>query len=569
MKHNLIPQWLRIPVALSVVAMTAALAAPATADPLSLQSAPPVVVKTVPVAGSADVDSALTEIRVTFSKPMQDGSWSWSTWGEENYPETTGQPHYLADGRTCVLPVKLKPGKFYATWLNSDKFHNFKDRTDRSAVPYLLTFETAKAGAGGGGSDGAADAFRKRYGLARAGTGGGGSGGAGGGGGGEGAGGASGAGGFGGGGRGGAGADARLKNSAKAPAPAPVPGLTQATVLQHDNGIQTGMESINGSGHAVQFTRPGDARYVEAVQIFASRYGTPEPPNEDFHLYLLNDRQQVLADVPFPYSLIERGDMKWYTLRTPSIEVPEKFTVALAFNPHKTKGIYLAYSGTNGPTCYSLIGLPGDGFEFWKPAEWMVRPSLTTEPTKAKGFQSLADWKAPVAQDPFAGCRIVALGGDKSEGMQSYGGRGPAVRFKPADLLAGVPAGEPLVLNGVRLFASRYGSGYSPETTKFHVQVLDAQGGKLADAAFPYAKLSYRVGWVDLVFDQPVVLKQPGELVTIAFDPEATRTKGVYFHYQTNAPTSHSLAGRAGDGFKELSDREWMMRACFAKPPGS
>jgi hypothetical protein len=153
--------------------------------------------------------------------------------------------------------------------------------------------------------------------------------------------------------------------------------------------------------------------------------------------------------------------------------------------------------------------------------------------------------------------------------MRPYGGRGPAVRFKPADHLAGVPAGEPLALKGVRLFASRYGSGYSPETTKFHVQVLDAQGGKLADAAFPYAKLSYRVGWVDLVFDQPVVLKQPGELVTIAFDPEATQTKGVYFHYQKNPPTSHSLAGRVGDELKELPDREWMMRACFAKPPGS
>jgi hypothetical protein len=28
-----------------------------------------------------------------------------------------------------------------------------------------------------------------------------------------------------------------------------------------------------------------------------------------------------------------------------------------------------------------------------------------------------------------------------------------------------------LALKGVRLFASRYGSGYSPETTKFNVQL--------------------------------------------------------------------------------------------------
>jgi hypothetical protein len=110
---------------------------------ISLASAPPVVVRTVPEAGSTGVDVSLTEIRVTFSKPMQDGSWSWSTWGEENFPDMTDKPHYLPDGRTCVLPVKLKPGKFYATWLNSNKFKNFAAADGQPAVPYLLTFQTA------------------------------------------------------------------------------------------------------------------------------------------------------------------------------------------------------------------------------------------------------------------------------------------------------------------------------------------------------------------------------------------------------------------------------------------
>jgi hypothetical protein len=72
---------------------------------LSVKTVAPVVVKTVPEAGATDVDSAITEIRVTFSKPMQDGSWSWV--GKEYLPEIVGQPRYLADGRTCVLTVKL------------------------------------------------------------------------------------------------------------------------------------------------------------------------------------------------------------------------------------------------------------------------------------------------------------------------------------------------------------------------------------------------------------------------------------------------------------------------------
>ena len=127
---------------LSIAATAFVLSQSALVSEISLDSAPPVVIKTVPVAGSENVDPDLTEIQVTFSKSMMDGTWSWSTWSEENFPETAGKPRYLADGRTCVLPVKLQPGKFYATWLNSQKFGNFKDAGGSSAVPYLLTFVT-------------------------------------------------------------------------------------------------------------------------------------------------------------------------------------------------------------------------------------------------------------------------------------------------------------------------------------------------------------------------------------------------------------------------------------------
>jgi hypothetical protein len=127
-----------------VISLT--LAAPVSSpasEPPSPESAPPVVVRTVPTAGTRDVNPGLTELRVTFSKPMQNGSWSWTTWGQEYFPETTGAPRFLGDGCTCVLPVKLLPGRFYATWLNSDRFGNFKDRNGTAAVPYLLSFTTA------------------------------------------------------------------------------------------------------------------------------------------------------------------------------------------------------------------------------------------------------------------------------------------------------------------------------------------------------------------------------------------------------------------------------------------
>ena len=113
-------------------------------DKPSVRTAPPVVVKTVPEAGDMKVDPATTEIQVTFSKKMQNGSWSWSSVSEETTPQTTGKPHYLADGKTCVLPVTLEPGKTYGFWLNSQKFRGFKDAKGQPAIPYLLIFETSK-----------------------------------------------------------------------------------------------------------------------------------------------------------------------------------------------------------------------------------------------------------------------------------------------------------------------------------------------------------------------------------------------------------------------------------------
>jgi len=122
------------------------------AQDVTLQSVPPVVVKTVPEAGTADVDPALAEIKVTFSKDMQDGSWSWCTLSAESFPKMDGKPKYLADKRTCVLPVKLEAGKTYAIWLNSEKFHNFQDADGRPAIPYLLVFRTREAVRPGSGA---------------------------------------------------------------------------------------------------------------------------------------------------------------------------------------------------------------------------------------------------------------------------------------------------------------------------------------------------------------------------------------------------------------------------------
>src|ERR1017187_2747167 len=102
----------------------------------------PVVVKTVPEAGSKDVPPGEYEVKITFSKEMADQSWSWATAWDNSGPDFIGKPHYDADHKTCVVKVKLEPGKTYGWWINSPKFHGFQDTQHHPAIPYLFTFKT-------------------------------------------------------------------------------------------------------------------------------------------------------------------------------------------------------------------------------------------------------------------------------------------------------------------------------------------------------------------------------------------------------------------------------------------
>ena len=109
----------------------------------SAASMPPVVVSTVPQSGDLAVDPAIKEIRVTFSKEMMTNEmWSWVQVNEGTFPKVVAKSHYLQDKRTCVLPVRLDPGKSYIIWVNFESHNSFRDLANRPAVPYLLAFQT-------------------------------------------------------------------------------------------------------------------------------------------------------------------------------------------------------------------------------------------------------------------------------------------------------------------------------------------------------------------------------------------------------------------------------------------
>ncbi len=107
---------------------------------------PPVVLSVEPKVGATDVDPDTKEIRVTFSKKMTDKSWSWPTGNKYAAPKVAGGTiHFEPDGRTCVMPVKLQPGKTYVIGVNSERFRGFQDTQGHPALPYLLVFRTKAA----------------------------------------------------------------------------------------------------------------------------------------------------------------------------------------------------------------------------------------------------------------------------------------------------------------------------------------------------------------------------------------------------------------------------------------
>jgi len=80
------------------------------------------------------------ELRVTFDVDMNTDGYSWCG-GGESFPEINGTPQWI-DKRTCVLPVKLMPGKSYRLGINAPSFQNFKNADGVPVVPVGYSFET-------------------------------------------------------------------------------------------------------------------------------------------------------------------------------------------------------------------------------------------------------------------------------------------------------------------------------------------------------------------------------------------------------------------------------------------
>ena len=109
---------------------------------LSVNAAPPQVVKAAPENGSKEIDPGLRELRIVFDQPMQAGGLS-VVGGGPNFPKFVGK-HRWENDRTFVWAWRLEPDHDYWLSINSDRFRNFRSTAGDSAVPHPISFRTEK-----------------------------------------------------------------------------------------------------------------------------------------------------------------------------------------------------------------------------------------------------------------------------------------------------------------------------------------------------------------------------------------------------------------------------------------
>jgi hypothetical protein len=104
----------------------------------------PIIVKSVPAMGDANVDPALDQVSVTFDRDMGKGM-SW-TGGPPLFPpvDNTRHAHWI-DSRTCVLPVKLEKATYYRVGINAQSFRNFQSTQGVAAACTAICFVTQGA----------------------------------------------------------------------------------------------------------------------------------------------------------------------------------------------------------------------------------------------------------------------------------------------------------------------------------------------------------------------------------------------------------------------------------------
>lgn len=314
-----------------------------------------------------------------------------------------------------------------------------------------------------------------------------------------------------------------------------------AQELSHDDGRREAQKSMAGAGHAIRFERPGDELYVTAVRVLGSRYGGGYDPDLTFgRVRVMDGTMKVLAEAWVAYSSWKVGAFDWVEVPIGPCAVPESFLVGIELFPERTKGVYVGVDQDSSGNSFSFSA--GGASRAFEEGEWMIRAVGTK--------------KRPEVELPdLADTEVAAHGSDEDGAVdqRSTAGAGHAVRFKASS--------KHRFLTRISLFGARYGGGYDPESTLFHVFVCDKKLNVLAHSAHPYATFpTGDLRWVDV--DVPPVVVPREFYVLVHFDP--TQTKGVYVGRWKEKGGYSLSANPGGRGTKLDGGLGWMMRATMA-----
>lgn len=102
----------------------------------------PHVVSTFPAEGGLIAPGPFT-LRVTFDRPMQDGSMSYTRSSPDTQVDCRFPAKLSEDRRTFTVQCSAAPGHRYEVWFNRAPYMNFRAATGGvSSIPYRLRFST-------------------------------------------------------------------------------------------------------------------------------------------------------------------------------------------------------------------------------------------------------------------------------------------------------------------------------------------------------------------------------------------------------------------------------------------
>ena len=345
----------------------------------------------------------------------------------------------------------------------------------------------------------------------------------------------------------------------------------EGVLLKHDDGSMESKRSTTGGGHAIRFERPaGGQWYLDQVQLFGARYGTDRPPDEDFFIYVTDEKMESFCKIAKPYKTFEKGPEKWVMIGLPPVKVPERFWVCVVFNPMRTKGVFVGIDKNGSESCSKDAVPESHSADIEKNENWMIRAHLSP---KAEGaVLSLLSKEGREKQKEseraerdarlLNGAKSVVLkhDGGKMDAYHSYGGStAETVAFE-------APEGEHYVY-GVAFYGSQYGGQHDAEAVCGDIYILDGDLRVLSRTSFPYSLLTYQKAWIDV----PSLPTRVKAKFYVALHAHSEQYKGIYVGYDTHVTESHSSLGSVAR--RQFTTRptpkklEWMIRAKLTDRP--